>query len=84
MILYLRLKKELQQKGVSKRGLSSSPLSIRFPSQEILAERVKFNPQERQKNRNRIKSFNSKQTINQTSNIIGANKCWKQFIQAKK
>ena len=53
---------------------SSSPLSIRFLSQETIADRVKLKPQERKKNRNRIKNFNSKQTINQASNIINKEK----------
>ena len=32
----------------------------------------------------RIKNFNSKQIINQTSNTISTNKNWKQFTQIKK
>ena len=32
----------------------------------------------------RIKIFNSKQIINETSNTISTNKNWKQFIQIKK
>ena len=42
------------------------------------AERVKLKP--REKKRNRTKDINSKQTINQTSNIISTNKSWKQKI----
>ena len=57
-----------------KPGSSSSPLSIRFLSQETIPDRVKLKPQERKKNRNRIKNFNSKQTINQASNIINKEK----------
>ena len=30
-----------------------------------------------------LKTFNSKQTINQTSNIISTNKIWQQFIKIK-
>ena len=44
------------------------------------AERVKLKPGERKKKRNRTKDINSKQTTNQTSNIISTNKSWKQKI----
>ena len=44
------------------------------------AERVKLKPREKKKKRNRTKDINSKQTINQTSNIISTNKSWKQKI----
>ena len=44
------------------------------------AERVKSKPGERKKKRNRTKDINSKQTTNQTSNIISTNKSWKQKI----
>ena len=36
------------------------------------------------KNRNRIKHFSSKRTINQTLNIISSSKRWGQIIQIKK
>ena len=46
--------KQISSDKLFKPGLPSSPLSLRFPSQETIAERVKIKPQERKKNRNNI------------------------------
>ena len=40
--------------------------------------------EEEVKKRKRIKNIDPTQIINETSNIITSNKCWKQFIQIKK
>ena len=69
--------KRMYSKNLSKLGSLPSPTSIRFLSKETIAERVKLNPQKN--NRNRIKSINSKQTINYTFSIISANESWKQI-----
>ena len=71
--------KQIPSEKLLKSGSTSSPFSIQFPSQETIAERVNLKPRERKKNRNRIKNFNFKRTINQTSsNITSTNKSWKQ------
>ena len=57
---------------------------VKLQPEETVTERRKKELNPRKKNRNRIRSFNSKQTINQTSNIISTSKSYKQFIQIKK
>ena len=49
---------------------------VKSKPEEIIAERVKLNPRKRKK-KEQIKHFDSKQTINQTSNIISTSKSWK-------
>ena len=52
---------------------------VKSESKESIAEGVKLNHRKRKKNRNRIKNINTKQTINQASNIISTNKSCKQL-----
>ena len=49
---------------------------VKSKPEETIAERVKLNPRKRKK-KEQIKHFDSKQTINQTSNIISTSKSWK-------
>ena len=49
---------------------------VKSKPEETIAERVKLNPRKRKK-KEHIKHFDSKQTINQTSNIISTSKSWK-------
>ena len=46
----------------------ASPLEddeeVKLESEETIAARIKLNPQKKNNNRNRIKNFNCKQTIN--------------------
>ena len=50
---------------------------VKLVPEETVAERIK-------KIQEQLKYFNSKQLLNQTSNIISTNSIWKQFIQIKK
>ena len=51
----LKDKQKTPTKRISKPELLSSPLSIRFPSQETIAGRVKLEPRERKKVGTRLK-----------------------------
>ena len=45
---------------------------VKLEPEETIAERIKLNPWKRKKNS--IKNIDSKQAVNQTSNIISTNK----------
>ena len=47
---------------------------VKLEPEETIAERIKLNPWKRKKNKNSIKNIDSKQAVNQTSNIISSNK----------
>ena len=47
---------------------------VKLEPEETIAERIKLNPRKRKKNKNSIKNIDSKQAVNQTSNIISTNK----------
>ena len=47
---------------------------VKLEPEETIAERIKLNPWKRKKNKISIKNINSKQAVNQTSNIISTNK----------
>ena len=50
-------KKKTPTKQISKPGSSWSPLPIRFPPQETIAERIKLNPRKRKTTRTRLKFY---------------------------
>ena len=50
---------------------------VKLVPEETVAERIKIIQEQ-------LKYFNSKQLLNQTSNIISTNSSWKQFIEIKK
>ena len=57
---------------------------VKLEPEKTIAERVKLNIRKKTITRAGLKIFTPKKTINQTFNIIGTKKSWKQFMQIKK
>ena len=69
----LKDKQKTPTKRKCKPGSPSSPLSIRFPSQENIAKRVKLKPPEREKKK-QDHDLTPNKLLARTSNIISTNK----------